>query len=337
MRSLHDALSGATLGTAVGDALGLPAEGLSPPAIARRFGALERFALLGRTGFVSDDTEQSLLVLQSLLARGDAETTAARFRHSLVGWFWRLPFGVGLATLRACLRATFGLSRSGVSSAGNGAAMRSPVLGVFLRDAPDARVTGFARALAQVTHTDARAVDGAAFAALFAAHLARGEGATESASSAIASVTNEELRRALESAVTFAASGTPELDCAQRLGTSGFVVHSVPWALCCALRHADAPMEAVRMAIRHGGDTDTNAAMVGAWLGARHGPEVFPPGLVAALAGGPFGVAHARRLVDAAVSNSPELPGYAWPLALLRNVALFPVVLAHGFRRLLPW
>ena len=128
-----------------------------------------------------------------------------------------------------------------------------------------------------------------------------------------------------------------ELDCAQRLGTSGLVVHSVPWALCCALRHVDAPMDAVRMAIRHGGDTDTNAAMVGAWLGARHGPEAFPRALVDALAGGPFGVAHAQRLVAAVGASPAHVPGYAWPLALLRNVALFPVVLAHGFRRLLPW
>lgn len=337
MRSLHDALSGATLGTAIGDALGLPAEGLSPQAIARRFGALERFALLGRTGFVSDDTEQSLLVLQALLSRGDAKTTAARFRRSLVGWFWRLPFGIGLATLRACLRATFGISRSGVASAGNGAAMRSPVLGVCLRDAADAQVAEFARAVAEVTHTDARAVEGAVFSALFAAHLTRGEDASAAAAIAMASVTHPELRRALETAVILAAADTPERDCAQRLGTSGFVVHSVPWALCCALRHVDAPMDAVRMAIRHGGDTDTNAAMVGAWLGARHGPEAFPRALVDALAGGPFGVAHAQRLVAAVGASPAHVPGYAWPLALLRNVALFPVVLAHGFRRLLPW
>lgn len=337
MRSLHDALSGATLGAAVGDALGLPAEGLSPQAIARRFGALERFALLGRTGFVSDDTEQSLLVLQALLARGDALHTATRFRRSLVGWFWRLPFGVGLATLRACLRGTFGFARSGVASAGNGAAMRAPVLGVFLRDAPDARVTEFSNALAEVTHTDARAVEGAAFAARFAAQLARGEGAQDAVTNALVAVTHVELRRALETAALLAASDTPERDCAQRLGTSGFVLHSVPWALCCALRHADAPMEGVRMAIRHGGDTDTNAAMVGAWLGARHGPAAFPRELVDALAGGPFGVAHAQRLVDAAVEKSATIPGYAWPLALARNVALFPVVLAHGFRRLWPW
>ena len=66
---------GVLLGTAIGDALGLAAEGMSARAIARRFGAVERFHLLGRRGFVSDDTEQSALVAQSLavdLASADA-------------------------------------------------------------------------------------------------------------------------------------------------------------------------------------------------------------------------------------------------------------------------
>jgi ADP-ribosylglycohydrolase len=61
-----DLLEGVLLGTAYGDALGLAAEGMSARAIARRFGAVERFNLLGRKGFVSDDTEQSALVAQSL-------------------------------------------------------------------------------------------------------------------------------------------------------------------------------------------------------------------------------------------------------------------------------
>lgn len=48
----EDRLAGTLLGTALGDAPGLPAEGMWAPAIARRFGRVERFHLLGRTGFV---------------------------------------------------------------------------------------------------------------------------------------------------------------------------------------------------------------------------------------------------------------------------------------------
>jgi ADP-ribosylglycohydrolase len=58
-----DRITGTLLGTALGDALGLATEGMSARAISRRFGRVERFHLIGRTGFVSDDTEQAALVV----------------------------------------------------------------------------------------------------------------------------------------------------------------------------------------------------------------------------------------------------------------------------------
>ena len=50
---------------------------------------------------------------------------------------------------------------------------------------------------------------------------------------------------------------------------------------------------------------------------------------------GPFGAAHLRALAQA-MATGGEAPRYPWPVALLRNLALYPVILAHGFRRLLP-
>ena len=58
-------IEGCLLGTAVGDALGLPFEGLGRAAVQRRL-VPHRYALLGRTGFVSDDTEQNALVGQAM-------------------------------------------------------------------------------------------------------------------------------------------------------------------------------------------------------------------------------------------------------------------------------
>ena len=99
---LRDRVAATLLGTALGDALGLPCEGMSARRIARRFGRLDRYRLLGRTGYVSDDTEQSALVAQSLAKfPTDPDRCARAFRRSLVGWFWRLPWGVGLATVTA--------------------------------------------------------------------------------------------------------------------------------------------------------------------------------------------------------------------------------------------
>ena len=87
-----DRIEATLLGTAYGDALGLPAEGMSAQAIAQRFGTLDRFRLLGHTGFVSDDTEQSALVAQALARHpGDLAAATRAFRRSRLGWFVRLP------------------------------------------------------------------------------------------------------------------------------------------------------------------------------------------------------------------------------------------------------
>jgi ADP-ribosyl-[dinitrogen reductase] hydrolase len=164
-----DRLAGTLLGTALGDALGLPCEGMSARAIARRFGAVDRFRLLGETGFVSDDTEQAALVAQSLARHPeDPDACVRAFRRSLLGWFCRLPWGVGSATVRSCVRIGLGVSPSGVMSAGNGAAMRAAVVGTYFQDRPDRRRV-FGRALAKVTHRDERAVEGAHYVAEVAA------------------------------------------------------------------------------------------------------------------------------------------------------------------------
>lgn len=317
-------IEGALLGCAVADALGLPMEGMKPTTIARRFGDLDRFHLLGRIGFVSDDTEQTALVAEALAVGGVDEAKVVRhFRRRLVGWFWRLPWGIGLATLRACLKLTLGLRRSGVRSAGNGAAMRAAVVGVVIEDVARRRSIG--RALASVTHTDERAIQGALYVAELGAH---GDTAR-----ALEVVSEPSLRAAIEKAIAF--SGSDD-EAARMIGTTGFVMHTVPLAAFMITRHKDDFIGAVRATIRAGGDTDSNAAIVGTVLGALHGPSAIPADLVARLNDGPFGPTHLRGLARALETNGAP-PSWWFVVALVRNLALYPVVLAHGFRRLIPW
>ena len=65
---LEQRLTGMLLGTAVGDCLGLPAEGLSRSRSARRWQGEWRHRFLFGRGMCSDDTEHTLLVAQALLA-----------------------------------------------------------------------------------------------------------------------------------------------------------------------------------------------------------------------------------------------------------------------------
>jgi ADP-ribosylglycohydrolase len=339
---LRDRFAGVLVETAIGDALGLPMEGMPASAIARSFPALDRYYFLGRTGFVSDDTEQSALVAQTL-ARSPRERRAFEraFRRALLGWFLRLPWGIGLGTLRACLRIALGVRPSGVSSAGNGAAMRAAIVGAFFFDAPSARVE-WSDALARVTHTDSRAVEGARFVAELAAQCVlhgASTGTADLVGAAAVVVDDRSLRDALGRARQLAHASVATQEAARELGSTGFVVHSIGIAAFSFLRFGDDPGLAIAEAIRAGGDTDSNAAIVGAWMGARHGLRALPAPLVSALHDGPFGPTHLAALaldLERARDGAPPEGGtYSWLVAWARNVALYPVVLLHAFRVLL--
>src|SRR5580692_5050571 len=134
---------GTLIGTAVGDALGLPAENLPPERIRKMWGGQWRMRFLCGRGMTSDDTEHTEMVAQALLSHPDDPVAFQRaLGWRLRWWFLGLPAGVGLATARACLHLWLGISpkRSGVFSAGNGPAMRSAIIGAFFEHDQHRRV-----------------------------------------------------------------------------------------------------------------------------------------------------------------------------------------------------
>jgi ADP-ribosyl-[dinitrogen reductase] hydrolase len=173
VKSCIDSVAGTILGTAVGDALGLPREGLSRRRARRLYGgAAMRYRFVFGHGMVSDDTEHTCLVGQALLRApndGDAFAHALAWRLRL--WLLGVPAGVGLATARAIVKLWLGFSpqRSGVYSAGNGPAMRAAILGVCLGGDRD-KLRSYVRVSTRLTHTDPRAERGALLVALAAYH-----------------------------------------------------------------------------------------------------------------------------------------------------------------------
>ncbi|MEJ2087062.1 MAG: ADP-ribosylglycohydrolase family protein [Gammaproteobacteria bacterium] len=112
-----DALAGCLLGTAVGDALGLPYEGMSARRGGRLFPDRRRHHLLPGRGMVSDDTEHACFTAQALISSdGDVARFTRVLARSLRWWFAGLPAGVGFATARSILKLWLGVSpeRSGV-------------------------------------------------------------------------------------------------------------------------------------------------------------------------------------------------------------------------------
>ena len=129
----YDALEGCLLGAGVGDSLGLVRENLSAHRAASLYGKrpLPQRMLFGRWGFFSDDTEH---VYMTAVAFRQAENIE-QFRTLLAGqlrhWIKLLPVTAGSATVRSCWKLSMGVSsqKSGICSAGNGAAMRTAIIG----------------------------------------------------------------------------------------------------------------------------------------------------------------------------------------------------------------
>ena len=131
------AIIGCILGTAVGDALGLPYEGMSPTRARKLLGPPDQYRFVLGRGMISDDTEHTCMVSQSLIESGDnVDTFTRRFASRLRWWILALPAGVGKATARSCIKLWFGVrpSKSGVYSAGNGPAMRAAIFGATIDD-----------------------------------------------------------------------------------------------------------------------------------------------------------------------------------------------------------
>jgi ADP-ribosylglycohydrolase len=349
-----DRIHGCLLGLAVGDALGLPREGLSPQRAARLFGTgpLEQRLITGY-GLCSDDTEHACMTAQALLAsRGDKYRFSRSLAWRLRGWIVALPPGVGLATLRAITKLWLGFPPhlSGVHSAGNGPAMRAPLLGVVARMDLE-ELEGWVRASTVLTHRDPLAEDGAHLVAR-AAHLAAWREGDLDPMQVITRLQSEATTVRFQEALELVRHHLQEASEPGRFakdlqcegGVTGFILHTVPAALFCWLRYPKDFRAAVEAVIRLGGDSDTTAAIVGGLAGATLGPSAIPASWSEHLIEWPRNKAHLLELsnrlsrqfpaqVEGALQRPVPLP---WPLLLPRNFLFLGIVLGHGLRRLFP-
>ncbi len=343
----QDSITGCLLGTSVGDAVGLACEGLPPKRQARLFPKLDGPRLLGRGGMVSDDTEHTCLVASALIeAAGDPDLFQKTLARRLRGWLLLLPAGVGLATLRATLKLCVGipLDRSGVWSAGNGPAMRSALLGVCFGGDPP-RLAALLRASARLTHTDPRAEAGAWAVAVGAWLASQGTPDLPTAFQAATAHTEPELAALIARVVASVRAGEATAQFARTYGmaggVSGYVYQTVPVALHAWLSHPTDCRAAVLAVVHCGGDTDTTGAIVGALVGAGVGASGIPADWLSALREWPRTADWMNRLaatlaatLETGLPQRP--PGLPLLPLLARNLFFTTVVLAHGFRRLLP-
>ena len=302
---------GALAGLALGDALGMPTQAMSPEQIRAVYGritglvdgdASQPYAPGMPAGSVTDDTEQALLIA-SLLVRGRGTSSgrvaldAGEFAHALLAWEDSMIERGSLDLLGPSTKAALERVRAGedpltVGGAGttNGAAMRVTPIGIAM---PTADPQAFADAVwssCQVTHATRQ---GFQSAALVAAAVSMGIDAAHSPSLDLRSLLWKALsyvdslpergawtpdpdvvaatRRAMQLVANPASSS---LEClVEQVGTSVASAQAIPMAF--ALLARDPSPQALLDAANIGGDTDTIGAIAGAILGAALGFEVF--------------------------------------------------------------
>ena len=260
---------GCLLGQLAGDALGSLVEFQSPAEIHRHYPEGVRDLAAGGTwntlaGQPTDDSEMALQLARTLLRRGtyDPEAVLAAYRS----WLDSGPFDCGL-TIASGLRG-----RPNPDSQANGALMRISPLGIFGAHEPLDRVAEWARQDAALTHPHAVCLQANALFARALAHaIATGCGAEDLYGKirewAAAEPVDPRLRETLD-----AAAEEPPAD---YLALQGWVLVAFGNALY-QLLHAPSLEAGVIDTVHRGGDTDTNAAIGGALLGAVYGAEALP-------------------------------------------------------------
>src|SRR5207248_10164801 len=100
----------------------------------------------------------------------------------------------------------------------------------------------------------------------------------------------------------------PLVEVGSRHGASGYVVESVPFALLAAQRIGDLGFAGLlEQVIAAGGDTDTNASLVGQITGTALGLEGVPKGLVKDLPQADMVLEIAGAFAAATAARSPSV------------------------------
>ena len=287
---LRGRFQGCLLGSAIGDALGRAGEGFSlEAAVSYHGGPLRSYVpwpgwKSGPVGTITDDTQMTMCIAESIVANGRTDPTDIGRRFA--GW---LDYGRGKGRTcgSACLRLRAGMPwyESGIDSAGNGAAMRTAPIGLLRwRSLDQLRLDAALACL--ITHSHPTAIASAIAMSAGVAYCLGQDSASyvpdrfiEFVVTCIQGIEETDMpeRRPGGSRTTLA-KRIEELPGLLRLPDSravydylyngAFVLESLPTAMYAFLRNHHDFEATLFAAVDAGYDCDTSAAMAGALAGA---------------------------------------------------------------------
>ncbi|MER8381322.1 ADP-ribosylglycohydrolase family protein [Mesorhizobium sp. M1399] len=311
--NITDRAMGALVGGALGDALGMPTQLLSPARIAELYGHVEDFIAPFAdhpvskglpAGTITDDTEQALLLGRILVESGN-RFDHARWVNALLDWERDVKARgsydlLGPSTKRAIDAINNGMpaEEAGRSGDTNGAAMRIAPVGIMMPPEPLDALVGKVAETCRATHNTSIAI---ASAAAVAAAISRG-------------IAGGDWRAASDRAISGARHGATlgywvtggdiaaRIGWAQKLvrgketsdairlitdlvGTGVASQESVPAAFAVLEVAGGDPWQAAVISANLGGDTDTIGAIAAGMAGACTGFSRLPQKHIARIKG----------------------------------------------------
>ena len=301
----EDRFVGALLGGAVGDALGSFCEGWPRARILEVEQLLGHYRDLRRDGEVvraggayTDDTQQALVLVDSLLACGRVDPADVADR--LLGmWNAGELYGYGRAfreTLERMARGVPWQQAASTNMPSNGTVMKIAPLGLW-HWRREAQLDADADAVCRITHKDPRAVAPAVAIAQVVRHLAAGGAPNtddvvalaERSAGAVHAATGRligQVRRLLELPADEAYAALLEMPIKRYTRGQGLPSEAPVTAVVALeafLRTPDQFDATMHRALTCGGDVDTFAAVAGNLSGACNGAQAIPAHLRAGL------------------------------------------------------
>jgi len=341
---IRDSVRGCMVGTAVGDALGMPSEGMTRQDIISNFGKItgfcdsqSRFSKGLIKGNWTDDTKLTLATAGGLVesaksnALGDLNAVcSAIFVNYIQALKEHQKRGFGKTTresLTARMEVKDPFDGRLPTRPGNGCAMKSAVLGVFSglgtifdKDLGECSEEELVIKVSMLTHNDSRSIIGAMLQAHIAGLLLFGWN-LRNEDNFIWLYEQTKYYEDIVVKIPQVRDGTPKISeiirkippllgatdemIADVLKTGGAVYESFPTALAYAIKYQDDFPRSVLAGANAGGDTDTIAAMTGALVGTRVGLSGIPDEWKQGLEDYERIVSLADELVDA-VKNLPD-------------------------------
>jgi ADP-ribosylglycohydrolase len=274
------------LGQLAGDSLGGLVEFESATYIQRMHPAGVRLLIDGGHwdtlgGQPTDDSEMALALARSVVNHGAYAPEAAARAYGW--WYESKPFDIGRTT-RAAVSAAGSAMHVGQSAAeaarnaarresqANGALMRASPLGILGGGADEGKAGEWAEKDAMLTHPNPVCLAAnTVFAEALAFAIRTGSSPQGTYRFALDMANRAESPQSVVEAITKASSQPPD-DYSTQMGWVMIALQNAFWQML----HTESLEEGIVNSVMAGGDTDTNAAIAGALLGAVWGRDAVP-------------------------------------------------------------